>query len=378
MASPAISATNSTLDELLTAICHQLQITDTQQGQAERHYNSIGKSLQAPGSPLLAHRPVLYPQGSLKLGTTVRPEGGEPFDLDIVCELATDPRRFPHPPALITGIAAYLNRLPAYVGKIRTKNRCVRVVYVDQFHLDILPACGDPLNCGTHLVVPDRDSQTWKASNPKGYAKWFESRCAFVPKLRETRGEPIPPKEPVQVKPTLKLATQLLKRWRNGRYAHNKSVAPISIVLTTLAGMHYQGQDSVSVALLEIVDEIARRIPTYGSRLVVLNPVNSAEDLSEKWDKNPQAYRAFVSGINDLLQDLRELSAPQSILSSSKKLSNLFGHDVSTSAIRQLGETYDQNRAAGNLYVRPHSGALSRIATVGAAIPIRSHSFYGA
>ena len=373
----ARATTDSTVDELLTLICHHLQITDSQQTQAETRYQALGRVLETPRSPLFGHRLGLYPQGSLKLGTTVKPLGREEFDLDLVCELETDARRFPHPPQLITSIASYLNSLPAYVGKVRPKNRCVRIVYADQFHLDLLPACQDPANGGTHLLVPDRNSQSWKPSNPKGYAKWFESRCAYALRVVEGKSEPIPPKEPVVLKPTLKLATQLLKRWRDLKYAERKSVAPISIVLTTLAGLHFNGQDSVSAALVEILGNIVGKLPAPNFRLVVWNPVNRAEDLSEKWNENPEAYYAFARDIREFREHMHGIVARQSLDSLCKKLSKVFGEDVSKSVMTRFGRELEQRRNAGNLYVQGHTGSLSKIAAAGVATVIRPHTFYG-
>src|SRR6266481_1013570 len=103
-----VTTATSTLDELLTVICHQLQITETQQRQAESHYTAIGRLLESPTSPLAPHRPSLYPQGSLRLGTTVRPSGRENFDLDLVCQLATNAIAFPNPSDLIGRIGAFL------------------------------------------------------------------------------------------------------------------------------------------------------------------------------------------------------------------------------------------------------------------------------
>ena len=60
---------------------------------------------------------------------------------------------------------------------IELKNRCVRVSYATEFHLDILPACPDRYAGGTCVVVPDRKVQHWKASNPKGFAQWFLRTC---------------------------------------------------------------------------------------------------------------------------------------------------------------------------------------------------------
>jgi hypothetical protein len=42
--------------------------------------------------------------------------------------------------------------------------------------MDILPAIPDPSRGGTALLVPDHDAQSWKPSNPKGYAAWFDLR----------------------------------------------------------------------------------------------------------------------------------------------------------------------------------------------------------
>jgi hypothetical protein len=147
--------------------------------------------------------------------------------------------------------------------------------------------------------------------------------------------------------------------------------------LTTLAGLHFNGQDSVSGALVEILDKIVGELPASNFRLVVLNPVNQAEDLSEKWDENPEAYRAFTKGLTELRGQMHEIVAPQPLDLLCKKLSNVFGEDVSKTAITRFGRDLEQSRNRGNLYVQPHSGFLSKLATAGAVTAIRPHTFYG-
>jgi hypothetical protein len=129
--------------------------------------------------------------------------------------------------------------------------------------------------------------------------------------------------------------------------------------------------------LVEILDEIVGRLPAPNFRLVVWNPVNRAEDLSEKWDENPEGYHAFARGIREFQEHMHGIVARQSLDSLCKKLSKVFGEDVSKLAMTRFGRDLEQSRNAGNLYVQRHSGSLSRIAAAGAATVIRPHTFYG-
>src|ERR1700679_1647043 len=95
-------------------------------------------------------------------------------------------------------------------------------------------------------------------------------------------------------KPPLKLAVQLLKRMRDVRFRNNKAPAPISIVLTTLAGHFYDGEQSLARTVGEILRCVQAAVKVSHPRLVVLNPTNRDEDFSECWDKDSTGYRVFV------------------------------------------------------------------------------------
>jgi hypothetical protein len=71
-----------TLDDLLDLICVELQLTRTQFLDAEGKYQAIGRWLAEGNSPLADQAIRIYPQGSMALGTTVRPRGHEEFDLE--------------------------------------------------------------------------------------------------------------------------------------------------------------------------------------------------------------------------------------------------------------------------------------------------------
>lgn len=363
------------LDELLARVCEKLQITDTQQSQAESAYEAIARSLETPSSPVAPYMPKIYPQGSLRLGTTVKPLERDEFDLDIVCELSLDPRFLPRPPRLIDALYAFFHNEPRYKGKVTRKNRCVRVSYANQFHMDILPGCPDPRSGGTCIVVPDSAAREWKASNPKGYGEWFDSRCAIAIARVLAEAEPIPAKEPTRGKAVLKLVTQLLKRWRDIEYAERLQVAPISIVLTTLAGLHFSGEMSVTDALLGVVGRVVSALP-LGGRLVVLNPANHDEDLSEKWGEEPTAYGAFVEGIVDLHSRINELTEPAPLQKTARILGMLFGEEVTTVALSEYGRSLERSYHEGQVKAARHSGILSG-AALASGLTLRKHTFHG-
>jgi hypothetical protein len=105
----------------------------------------------------------------------------------------------------------------------------------------------------------------------------------FVARIFD-KAAPVPAQEPVIQKKPLKLVVQLIKRWRD-RYYTAADLAPISIVLTTLAGHAYTGERSVSeslnLALNRIVGFIDNAHQT-GTRLRVWHPTHPAEELSER------------------------------------------------------------------------------------------------
>src|SRR5207245_1201877 len=116
-----------------------------------------------------------------------------------------------------------------------------------------------------------------------------------------SKAMPLPAQQRAEDKRPLQLIVQLMKRWRD-LYYDNPDGAPISIVLTTLAAEHYHGEQSICEGLLFVLNRIVDAIANAhqrGVRLVVCNPSNPAEDLSERWDTAPVSYQMFTAGIQE-------------------------------------------------------------------------------
>lgn len=366
------------MDDLLWRICEELQLSPTRYQQAVDRYEAVCRWLEAEASVVAQYRPSMYPQGSMRIGTTVMPFGRDEYDLDFVCEFNVSSSTFESPLQLLKLVGARLEQNDAYARLLEMKNRCVRLNYANEFHLDILPACPDAVNGISCLVVPDRESRWWKPSNPKGYADWFEQRCELVLAVMAERAsvlakaEPIPAQEATWEKATLKRAVQLLKRWRDIQYQKKPEVAPISMVLTTLAAQNYQGQLSVSEALTGILDRIVALIASSRPRVYVLNPANPLEDLSERWD-DPAQYSAFVSGIHELHRAWRSVLAKGGVHNAAKLLESLFGEPVKAATAKQARQVQSTREQSG-LRVAP-TGLITAAPAIGVAM--RTNTFHG-
>ena len=243
---------------------------------------------------------------------------------------------------------------------LERKNRCIRVQYANQFHLDILSACPDPASGEGCVVVPDREAKDCKPSNPTGYTTWFDRQAQVAKFEMAKQVEPLPDWEPNQARPPLNRAVQLLKRWRDIKYAKTPDLAPISIVLTTLAGQHYGGEELINQTLERIVDGIVAALPT-NRRLIVQNPSNVQEDLSERWDETPDAYQAFVTGMRELQGTWRQLNQQRGMSNVQVILRQLFGEEIAKTVIAEQTKAVESFRARQALGVSRGSGTLASI-----------------
>lgn len=363
------------LDDLLDRVCERLQISSSQQKQAEERYKSVGEWLSTKDSGLAIAGPIIYPQGSLRIGTTVKPLNEQDYDLDIVCELSLDWRRC-DPLAILDAIESRLKEKKNYLPLIERKNRCIRLNYANEFHLDILPACPDSQKNHGSVKVPDRKVEEWKDSNPRGFAEWFENRSEQFRLLLKEAVEPLPDFEPLERKSPLKRMVQLMKRHRDISFKDDPDLAPISIILTTLAGSYYKGQVSINNSLLFILNEIVEITHNGHQRLVVLNPTNPNEDFSEKWDDNLNLYKSFINWIRNFQTLWIEVNNTSGIHNIARILKEMFGEEVINMALKEQAEFMENLRKRNMLGVVPITGTLLTDPSL-SGISVQRNTFYG-
>lgn len=364
------------LDDLLQRICEKLQISYTQQEQAEDRYEAVGAWLSDDSSLLAAATPRIYPQGSLLIGTTVKPQAKQEYDVDLVCELNLDWEQH-DPVQILNVIELRLREKKQYEALVERMNRCIRLSYANEFHMDILPACPDCRKNHGCVKVPDRKAGDWKDSNPKGYAEWFEERSRqYFAVLEKAAIEPLPEPEPASRKSPLKRSVQLIKRHRDIYFKDSPELAPLSIILTTLAAWCYRGQASVNDSLSLILQEIVRGIPDDTERLIVRNPTNHDEDFSEKWDQNPDLYESFVEWVRAFHVIWRKVNGTKGIHNVSKILKEMFGETVTNIALKEQAEFMEKSRKADSLRLMAATGTLTTMSSP-VSIPVKRNTFHG-
>lgn len=382
MAASLIDSVGFDLEHILDRLCVNLQLNPTQFERAEEGYSGVTKWLADVKSTVFRFRPLLYPQGSLLLDTTVRPIHQVEFDLDVVCVL--DMGRDCTPEAVYELIWDRMHEHDTYRDIMEPKDRCIRLNYAEdsQFHLDIVPAVIDAAKGGDHVLVADKVGRRmgWKTSNPKGFLRWFVSRKFVIGrKFARAIVEPLQRPLSAENKAVLTKCVQIIKRWRDVKWEDDQALATPSIVLTYLSAACYGGEETLTEAMTAILagfDEFVRS----GER-EIFNPANladPAELISEKWLDRPACYAAFAREIPILRQQWESLVSRQRGTQLYNSLKELFG-DQATRAIKDASAAITAARANGDLHAAKDRGQLlvSAPAVATLAAPVKPHTNFG-
>lgn len=328
----------------------KLDLDATRYKNANEKYQAVAKWLQEEGMGLAKYSPCIYPQGSFALGTVVKPLSEDEYDIDFVCELD----RFIGTPNQIKKIIGdRLRQSSIYQSRLEEMNRCWRLNYSGEFHMDILPAKSfdsDSLE-DTALLVPDKDLHEWVVSDPKGYAAWFKERMLsqFSLNKRVLEEKSVDPVPDFKVKTTLQQAIQLIKRNRDITYEFDGDDKPISIIITTLAGHAYLNQSDLFEALLALVKSMPNYIQLIDGVYWVTNPVNQKENFADKWIDQPQRRIKLLKWLQSFEAKLMNLHSYQNINDTQNLLHDLFGEAVTQAVLKEMAE---QSRVANHVSMK--------------------------
>lgn len=368
-----MTATMPTLrTPILEAVLDHLDIPRSYYEKAVARHKSLGEWLCRPDSTIACLNPHVSAQGSFRYGTVIRPlVAGTEYDLDNVTTLQL-------PKTAMTQqqlkqlygaeVKAYA-RANGMLAPVEEKHRCWRLIYADEanFHLDTLPclpedqaviaslmARGVPIDLARQAIaITDRRHPQYEqitsallSSNPRGFARWFESRARQVAegrirKLVEARAyatvDDVPPYE---WKTPLQRSIQLLKRHRDVMFRKNPDDAPISMIITNLAAHAYNGETDLATALAQIVESM----PSYirPTRPRVPNPTDPAEDYADKWAKRPELEDHFWLWHTQLKRDLGELEKALAERRLARTVRTIFDLDLTREELRDIEPSADR------------------------------------
>lgn len=379
---------------ILDALCKQLELTDTQYQTTKDRYEAVGAWLAEAESRFLQEASI-YAQGSIALGTAIKPTGRNEFDVDLVCLLPTVDQS-----SSAAAVKALIgDRLKAhgkYDGILEEKQRCWRINYANEFHLDITPAILNPhCNQGGELV-PDKKLAWWKPTNPHGYMSRFEQYAALRPKFyfheavyAEKRADVQQFPAQQMSKPFLKRIVQLLKRHRDFSFAalERKDLAPISIIITTLASWSYAYcvEHNTYLDAFDLITDVVRRMPDFiavqdrnGTPYYIIeNETTAGENFADKWNQDHRLALAFYRWHESSLASLEALLDLEGADHTGKQLQESFGasREQVRSALAPLTAGVGNARASSSLLVAPSLGVVTGSAA--GAVSVLTNTFFG-
>ena len=381
----AIDDPSVQLDDVLDKMAESLQLDETRLGRMTSAYTAVHEFVLE--DPFFADLVLeTYPQGSVKTGTANKPLKGNEFDLDTVIQLKPESARFQ-----VSFIRERLERRlrepgSRYRDMIESKSRCVRIKYSGDFHMDVLAAPQQSYSCKNTLLVLNKDKDGVDISNPRGHADWFMAQVnrvteSLLEKADRTRAIEIErlPKDNFRRKKPLQRATQLLKRYRDVFFAKDDTFQTSSVILATIAGQYYQGESSIYDTMDGIINRIVRDSEVFralpSGRIKVVNPVNTSEDFTAKWEAEPEHYDAFLAFARNLRSEWSKFKLERGILSESRILKGLFGEDLYIQAANASMDEVSSYRSSKTLYQIPSTGVLSSRAVANGGV--KQNTFYG-
>lgn len=331
--------------------------------RAVQRYESIGAWLHRPESRVVLFNPAVYSQGSFRLGTVIRPLlPRDEYDLDIICVVQERSKADITQKELKDMVGEEL-RLYAEAhhikAPVRECPRCWRFNYADEvsFHIDTVPSVPEDetviLNLARFGVGMDLTQSAiaitcqshegykvicydWPSGNPSGYAQWFERRFAerALSKrkllLREGLYASVEAVPLYALKTPLQRAVQFLKRHRDAMFRDAVDLKPVSIIITTLAALSYEGEDELYETLRGVLERIPQHVRRSSPRIA--NPVNPAEDFADRWKDKPELEKQFwlwyEAAVRDFDAIASETSATQLQKLSESRLAAKMPHET--------------------------------------------------
>ena len=315
-------------NDVLKKILEEIELPESAYQKAEKRYSDIGEWFHREDSSCAEYDPHVFSQGSFRLGTAIKPDSDEEYDLDLGCNLKSGLSKSDITQKKLKRLVGdeldLYRKARGIKEELSEKKRCWRLEYADQlsFHMDIVPCIPESewgrgllmqrmiessrLDAAlaqrvSELAVSITDNtdpsyrvltDDWRVSNPEGYARWFEFRMKTAHSVISEREmlfkASIDSLPYYKWKTPLQQAVLLLKRHRDTMFKDNEDGKPISVIITTLAARAYDGELDLSSALAAILAGMGSHINSVAP--LVPNPVNPAEDFADKWYDEKSAH----------------------------------------------------------------------------------------
>ena len=371
------------IDNMLRRIAKELEISKTEFDKAVQSYGAVGTYLD---NNIPEYDIRVVPQGSFSLGTVIKPiTDKDEYDIDLVAIIEN---QFSSARELKNIVGDALKASDRYSDKLKEGKRCWTIEYADssQYHMDILPTMkSSTYSSNKKLIMTHKESENsdyeFRTTNPEAYYEWFTKKMEKE-KKKLTEEYAIRNKVEIvdvpeyEVKTTLQIAIEILKRYRDIKFQHNPEIKPISIIITTLMAEIYTGEENV----YELIEKFSRDYTKYLEKdekgnIVIKNPVNSDENFADKWQVYPERKEAFFEFMTQLRNEVvtNKILLEGHQVEQAKVYKTLFGENMMNKVYEKKANETRVAREKGEVYLKENGN----ITTEKTEIKVKNHKFYG-
>lgn len=215
------------------------------------------------------------PQGSWAHKTIINPVGSNEFDADFMLDMSENTDWSDDPKKYIEEVYAALHRHSTYGNMPHSRKcRCVRLVYANSMHLDIVPHLN--LADGREVIV-NRDDNAWELTDPQGFTDWMKDKDTLA-------------------KGNLRKVIRLMKYLRDHK---NSFTGTRSILLTTLLGEQVTElrtlldpgyYSDVPTTLLHLVKDLDAWLQARPIKPSIPDPSGSGVTFDHRWEQSTYSY----------------------------------------------------------------------------------------
>lgn len=214
-------------------------------------------------------------QGSWAHRTIIDPVGNNEFDADFMLNMIENPDWSDSPKTYIDQVYAAIHRNSIYSKMPHSRKcRCVRLVYSNSMHVDIVPHL--VLSDGREVIV-NRDENSWEQTNPQGFTTWMRERDTTA-------------------NGNLRKVIRLMKYLRDHK---NSFTGTRSILLTTLLGERVSGVHdilspgyyaNVPTTLVHLIQDLDVWLQARPNKPSIVDPSGSGSTFDHRWNQSTYSY----------------------------------------------------------------------------------------
>ncbi len=254
-------------------------------------YNALGADAEL--GPYVLDK---IPQGSWAHETIIKPPGNNEFDADFMLLLDENPDWSGSPKTYIEKVYSALHSHGTYGAMPHSRKcRCVRLVYANSCHVDIVPYL--KLADGRKVIV-NRDNDQWEATDPEGFTAWMREKDGIANR-------------------NLRRVIRLMKYLRDHK---NSFTGTRSVILTTVLGQQVSSTkklldtgyyNNLPTTLLHVVGDLDQWLQANPIKPSVPDPSGSGATFDHRWDQKSYSYfrdriHAHAAEIKDAYEELNK------------------------------------------------------------------------